>query len=317
MSLISATSLADLLAGPDAATVTVLDVRWTLAHPDGRDAFAAGHIPGARYLDLDSQLSDHTRTGLGRHPLPTGPALQESLRTLGVKDGDTVVVYDDAQAAGSSRAWWTLTAAGLEDVRILDGGWAAWQAAGGAVETGAAAVPAPGDITVTHEDLYDGARRTLTKEQAAATGGHDGHSVLLDARAPERYRGETEPVDPVAGHIPGAANLPSTSVLDEAGRFLPADAAARRCSLTSGWGRRPQEVRSRAPTAAPGSPPRSWWPRRIRWASTWPCSPARGPSGRRTWITPDDPVFHTWRASHTLSPAGQRAALPGCPPAEV
>lgn len=223
MSLISATSLADLLAGPDAATVTVLDVRWTLAHPDGRDAFAAGHIPGARYLDLDSQLSDHTRTGLGRHPLPTGPALQESLRTLGVKDGDTVVVYDDAQAAGSSRAWWTLTAAGLEDVRILDGGWAAWQAAGGAVETGAAAVPAPGDITVTHEDLYDGARRTLTKEQAAATGGHDGHSVLLDARAPERYRGETEPVDPVAGHIPGAANLPSTSVLDGDGRFLPAD----------------------------------------------------------------------------------------------
>jgi thiosulfate/3-mercaptopyruvate sulfurtransferase len=223
MTLISATSLADLLAGPDADTVTVLDVRWTLAHPDGRDAFAAGHIPGARYLDLDSQLSDHTRTGLGRHPLPTGPALQESLRTLGVKDGDTVVVYDDAQAAGSSRAWWTLTAAGLEDVRILDGGWAAWQAAGGAVETGPATVPAPGDITVTHEDLYDGARRTLTKEQAAATGGHDGHSILLDARAPERYRGETEPVDPVAGHIPGAANLPSTSVLDEAGRFLPAD----------------------------------------------------------------------------------------------
>ncbi|WP_414123214.1 sulfurtransferase [Corynebacterium nuruki] len=223
MTLISATSFADLLAGPDAATVTVLDVRWTLAHPDGRDAFAAGHIPGARYLDLDSQLSDHTRTGLGRHPLPTGPALQESLRTLGVRDGDTVVVYDDAQAAGSSRAWWTLTAAGLGDVRILDGGWAAWQAAGGAVETGPATVPAPGDVTVTYEDLYDGARRTLTKEQAAATGGHDGHSVLLDARAPERYRGETEPVDPVAGHIPGAANLPSTSVLDGDGRFLPAD----------------------------------------------------------------------------------------------
>lgn len=220
MSLISATSLADLLAGPDAATVTVLDVRWTLARPDGRDAFAAGHIPGARYLDLDSQLSDHSRTGLGRHPLPTGPALQESLRSLGVNDGDTVVVYDDGQAAGSSRAWWTLTAAGLEDVRILDGGWSAWQESGGAVETGPATAPAPGDVTVTYGDLYDGARRTLTKEQAAATGEH---SVLLDARAPERYRGETEPVDPVAGHIPGAANLPSTSVLDGDGRFLPAD----------------------------------------------------------------------------------------------
>lgn len=223
MSLISVSALQDLLAtdAQDSA-VTVLDVRWTLAHPDGRDAFAAGHVPGAVYADLDAQLSDHSRSGLGRHPLPTGAALQASLRELGVNDGDTVVVYDDAQAAGSSRAWWVLTAAGLEDVRILDGGWAAWRDAGGsgyAVETGPGSTPVPGNVTVTCGDLYDGARRTLTKEQAADTGAH---GVLLDARAPERYRGETEPVDPVAGHIPGAANLPSTSVLDADGRFLPA-----------------------------------------------------------------------------------------------
>ena len=218
MTLITTTALQDLLATD--APVRVLDVRWTLAHPDGRDAFAAGHIPGAQYLDLDSQLSDHSRTGLGRHPLPTGPALQESLRGLGVNDGDTVVVYDDAQAAGSSRAWWTLTAAGLTDVRILDGGWAAWQADGGEIETGPGRTPVPGDVTVTVEDLYDGARRVLTRDQAA----HIGElGTLLDARASERYRGETEPIDPVAGHIPGAANLPLTSVLDEEGRFLPAD----------------------------------------------------------------------------------------------
>ncbi|WP_297007969.1 sulfurtransferase [uncultured Corynebacterium sp.] len=222
MTLITAAALRDLLAGTTDtdAPVAVLDVRWTLAHPDGRDAFAAGHIPGAAYVDLDSQLSDHSRTGLGRHPLPTGPALQESLRALGVSDGDTVVVYDDAQAAGSSRAWWTLTAAGLNDVRILDGGWAAWRADGGEIETGTGRTPTPGDVSVPHDDLYAGARRVLTKGQAAYTGEH---GVLLDARAPERYRGETEPVDPVAGHIPGAANLPSTSVLDEGGRFLPPD----------------------------------------------------------------------------------------------
>ncbi|MGP5271591.1 sulfurtransferase [Corynebacterium variabile] len=218
MTLITATALRDLLTTE--APVRVLDVRWTLAHPDGRDAFAAGHIPGAVYADLDSQFSDHFRTGLGRHPLPTGASLQDSLRSLGVKDGDTVVVYDDAQAAGSSRAWWVLAAAGLGDVRILDGGWAAWLAGGGEIETGTGRTPTPGDVSVPHDDLYAGARPTLTKGQAAYTGEH---GVLLDARAPERYRGETEPIDPVAGHIPGAANLPSTDVLDEDGRFLPAD----------------------------------------------------------------------------------------------
>lgn len=215
MTLITVDDLAARLDG-----TVLLEVRWTLQKPDGRDDFAAGHIPGALYLDLDSQLSDHSVPNRGRHPLPTGPALQESLRALGVNDGDTVVVYDDAQASGASRAWWVLTAAGLQDVRILDGGWSAWQARGGEVETGPGRTPAPGSVTVPHDDLYDGARRVLTMEQAAHTGEV---SVLLDARAPERYCGEAEPIDPVAGHIPGAANLPSPTVLDEDGRFLPAE----------------------------------------------------------------------------------------------
>jgi len=122
-----------------------------------------------------------------------------------------VIVYDDWNRAGSARAWWVLTAAGIADVRILDGGLSAWT---GPLETGLVA-PESGDVTVVHDDLYAGALPTLTAEQAAAA------EVLLDARAPERFRGDVEPVDPVAGHIPGAKNVPSTSLLAGDGRFLP------------------------------------------------------------------------------------------------
>jgi thiosulfate/3-mercaptopyruvate sulfurtransferase len=124
-----------------------------------------------------------------------------------------VVVYDDWNRAGSSRAWWVLTAAGIPEVRILDGGLGAWVAAGGALETGAVE-PEPGDITVLNDDLYAGARPTLTAEDVATV------PTLLDARAPERYRGDVEPADHVAGHIPGATNLPSTRVLSDGGGFL-------------------------------------------------------------------------------------------------
>jgi thiosulfate/3-mercaptopyruvate sulfurtransferase len=122
-----------------------------------------------------------------------------------------VVVYDDWNRAGSARAWWVLTAAGLPDVRILDGGLRAWT---GQLQTGSV-TPEAGDATVRHGDLYSGGRPTLTARQAAVA------DVLLDARAPARFRGDVEPVDPVAGHIPGARNVPSTGVLDEQGRFLP------------------------------------------------------------------------------------------------
>jgi thiosulfate/3-mercaptopyruvate sulfurtransferase len=121
-----------------------------------------------------------------------------------------VVVYDDWNRAGSARAWWVLTAAGIPDVRILDGGLAAWA---GDLQTGAV-TPEPGDVTVAHDDLYAGARKAVTADEAAGSG------LLLDARAPERFRGESEPVDPVAGHIPGAVNMPSTSLLGADGALL-------------------------------------------------------------------------------------------------
>lgn len=216
MTLVSSAKLADLL--DSAANVRILDVRWSLAEPDGRAAFEAGHIPGAVYVDLENELSDHSVPDRGRHPLPSGDALEAALQSWGVDPGDTVVVYDDWNRAGSSRAWWVLRAAGLDDVRILDGGLAAWRAAGGREKSGPA-TPHTGSVTVPHRDLTAGALPTLTAEEAGRVAAE---GVLLDARAPERFRGEVESVDPVAGHIPGAANLPSTALLGPDGRFAPA-----------------------------------------------------------------------------------------------
>jgi thiosulfate/3-mercaptopyruvate sulfurtransferase len=201
--LITAEALVNRLASGE--PVTLLDVRWTLSEPDGHSRYLGGHLPGAVYVSLEDDLTDHTVPGRGRHPLPSGTALQAAARRWGVRTGVPVVVYDDWNRAGSARAWWVLTAAGVADVRILDGGWSAWQAAGGAVETGQVD-PVPGDVTVVHEDLYAGALPTLTADEVD-------RRPLLDARAPERFRGEVEPVDPVAGHIPGARNLPSMVLL--------------------------------------------------------------------------------------------------------
>jgi thiosulfate/3-mercaptopyruvate sulfurtransferase len=205
--LITATELAQRLADGD--PVTILDIRWQLTEPDGRDAYEQGHIPGAVYVPLEDELSDHAVTGRGRHPLPSGRSIEAAARRWGVRRGVPVVVYDDWNRAGSARAWWVLTAAGIPDVRILDGGFGAWT---GEPETGSV-TPEPGDVTAAHDDLYAGALPTLTAEQAAAA------DNLLDARAPERFRGDVEPVDPVAGHIPGARNVPSTGLLRDDGTF--------------------------------------------------------------------------------------------------
>ena len=210
--LITATELAALIQAGD--PVTILDVRWRLDEPDGRAAYLQGHLPGAVYVSLEDELSDHTIAGRGRHPLPSGRNLEAAARRWGIRQDVLVVVYDDWNRAGSARAWWVLTAAGLENVRILDGGLSAWRSAGHSLETGPVN-PQPGNVTVPHDDLYSGSRPTLTAEQAGA-----GIVTLLDARAPERFRGDVEPLDPVAGHIPGAKNLPSGAVLAADGTFL-------------------------------------------------------------------------------------------------
>jgi thiosulfate/3-mercaptopyruvate sulfurtransferase len=210
--LITAAELADLLNAGD--PVSILDVRWRLDEPDGRDTYRQGHLPGAVYVSLEDELSDHAIDGRGRHPLPSGRSVEAAAHRWGVRQDAPVVVYDDWNRAGSARAWWVLTAAGLPNVRILDGGLGAWRASGGSLETGEVTPPA-GNVTVPHGDLYAGGRAALTAQDSGA-----GVVTLLDARAPERFRGDFEPVDAVAGHIPGAKNLPSTAVLATDGTFI-------------------------------------------------------------------------------------------------
>ncbi len=217
--LITAAELADLIDAGD--PVTILDVRWRLDEPDGHPAYLQGHVPGAVYVSLENELSDHTITGRGRHPLPSGRSVEASARRWGVRQGVPTVVYDDWNRAGSARAWWVLTAAGLADVRILDGGLSAWRSAGDSLATGSV-TPPPGNATALHDDLYAGALPTLTAQQVG-----DADVTLLDARAPERFRGDVEPVDRVAGHIPGAKNLPSGDVLAGDGTFLAEGALAQ------------------------------------------------------------------------------------------
>jgi thiosulfate/3-mercaptopyruvate sulfurtransferase len=210
--LITADELRHRLRSDDAPAV--LDVRWRLDRPDGRDEYRSGHIPGAVYVSLDDELSDHRVAGRGRHPLPSGATVQDAMRRWGIREGQAVVAYDDWNRAGSSRAWWVLSAAGVPDVMILDGGLHAWEAAGGELHTGEVNPPS-GDAHVSHDDLYRAAMPTLTADEVAA----GAVGTLLDARAPERYRGEIEPVDAVAGHIPGARNLPGTALLRDDGSF--------------------------------------------------------------------------------------------------
>ncbi|AEF35560.1 thiosulfate sulfotransferase [Mycolicibacter sinensis] len=221
--LITATELAELLRAGD--PVTILDARWSLDAPDGHQAYLQGHLPGAVYVSLEDELSDRAVTGRGRHPLPTRRNLEAAARRWGVRRNTPVVVYDDWNRAASARLWWLLSTSGAAGVRILDGGLSAWTANGGVLQTGEVS-PEPGNVTLLPEDLYDGLRPTLTADEAG-DGAGSGTLALLDARAPERFRGDGEPVDAVAGHIPGAKNLPFTALLHADGTFLPDAAVAR------------------------------------------------------------------------------------------
>jgi thiosulfate/3-mercaptopyruvate sulfurtransferase len=215
--LVSAPDLAAELA--TSIPPRLLDVRWRLGGPPGAAEFERGHIPGAAYVDLDTELAGHGAAIDGRHPLPAEADLQAAARRWGLNDGDAVVVYDDVSGTSASRAWWLLRHAGVRNVRVLDGGLAGWTATGGVIETGAAA-PVPGRVSLAFGHLP-----TIDADGAAtfASGG-----VLLDARAGERFRGEVEPVDPRAGHIPGALSAPTVDSLDADGLLLPADRLAER-----------------------------------------------------------------------------------------
>jgi thiosulfate/3-mercaptopyruvate sulfurtransferase len=191
----------------------VLDIRWTLGGPSGALDFAKGHIPGAHFVDLDRELSGPP--GPGRHPLPDAPSFASAMRRHGVDRSRPVVVYDAATATSASRAWWLLRYFGHPAVAILDGGYAAWVAAGLPVEEGDDRDPAPGDFIATPGGM------PLLDAHGAAAIARSG--VLVDARAPERFRGESEPVDPVAGHIPGARNVPAARTQHSDGTFLAPD----------------------------------------------------------------------------------------------
>jgi thiosulfate/3-mercaptopyruvate sulfurtransferase len=210
-------SAADLADHADAAVL--LDVRYQLGGPPGRPEYEAGHIPGARYVDLDTELAAPPGPG-GRHPLPDLDVFTAAMRRAGVGPDRDVVAYDAGLGWAAARAWWLLRWAGHERVRVLDGGLAAWTAAGLPLEKSGAPEPADGTFTPV-----PGALPVLTADDAAALARR---GLLLDARAAERYWGEVEPIDPAAGHIPGAVSAPTGENVGSGGRFLSAPALAGR-----------------------------------------------------------------------------------------
>jgi thiosulfate/3-mercaptopyruvate sulfurtransferase len=208
--LITVAELADRLG-----EVRLCDVRWSLADPDGgHDAYLAGHIPGAVFVDLDCDLAAPPSLA-GRHPLPDPADFAATLGRAGITPDTHVVAYDDAGGSVAARLWWMLRSIGHARVQVLDGGYQAWVGSGRPTETGEvtaepATYPAPDGFTgVVRMDELEG-------------------RLLVDARIPERYRGEIEPVDPKAGHIPDAINLPYPGNLDPSGRFLPPEDLRRR-----------------------------------------------------------------------------------------
>ncbi|MFJ4918348.1 sulfurtransferase [Streptomyces sp. NPDC088725] len=211
--IITASELASELAGP--RPPVLLDIRWQLGGPHGRPAYEAGHLPGAVYVDLDTELAGQAGRG-GRHPLPDTAAFGAVMRRAGVSSDRPVVIYDGGQSWAAARAWWLLRWSGHEDVRVLDGGLAHWT---GPLST---EEPAPAEGTFTP---VPGALPLLDADGAAALARE---GLLLDARAAERYRGDVEPIDRVGGHIPGAVSAPTTENVAGNGSFLsPKELAAR------------------------------------------------------------------------------------------
>lgn len=198
----------------------VLDIRWSLAGSD-REGFRSGHIPGALFVDLDAELAGDKGDGTaGRHPLPAEADLQILWRRVGINLGDAVVVYDARDSSAAARAWWLLRWSGVGSVRVLDGGLQAWAAAGLRVKAGDGTPNVPGGFRV--RTGATGAAAGPIDADRAAEYALGAQTVLVDARAAARFRGEVEPVDPVAGHIPGSVNIPFTELLQSDGRFKTA-----------------------------------------------------------------------------------------------
>lgn len=211
--LVTASWLGEHLNDPH---LRVIDFRWYLDGRSARTAYGEGHIPGAVFVDLDGEVTGH-HSHAGRHPLPEPVPFERAMRAAGVNRDDRVVVYDDLGGHSAARLWWLLRYFGHDAVAVLDGGLQAWSGP----LTREAVEPAPGDFIVAPARAamkldYDEVRRLPADV------------LLLDARAPERYRGEMEPIDPVAGHIPGALSAYFRDNLDADGRFLPPDQLRRR-----------------------------------------------------------------------------------------
>ena len=232
--LIDVASLKSLQASGE--PLAIVDCRFDLANPAaGRAAYLAGHIPGAVYADLNLDLSSPLSAQSGRHPLPDPDRFTRRMGELGVAEHIQVVAYDASNGSYAARLWWLMRWVGHQAVAVVDGGSAAWLAEKGAIETGSAAAS---PVAPLH--ARPGSTRTVdTGTLAAELGG--GRHLIVDARAPERYQGKVEPIDPVAGHVPGALNHPFSDNLDAAGKFLAPQELRRRWQHRLG-SRAPSEV---------------------------------------------------------------------------
>ena len=214
-------SVADLRARLTDPDLRLVDVRFSLGAPDaGRLAYAAGHLPGAVYLDLEADLSSPVRRHGGRHPLPDPGRLAAALGAVGIGPATWVVAYDAGDGMVAGRLWWLLRWLGHDRVQVLDGGLTAWTDAGGGVDD---VIPTPATVTFVARPRPD-----MVVDRAWLRARLDDPSLtVVDARAAERYRGEAEPLDPRAGHVPGAVNLPYADNL-AGGRFRSLDELAAR-----------------------------------------------------------------------------------------
>lgn len=299
MALISVDELAARL-GPEGPVL--LDVRWELGGPPGLDLYLSGHIPGAVFVDLDRALAGPPGPG-GRHPLPAAEEFAAAMRDAGVSGSRGVVVYDAGNSIAAARAWWLLRYFGHGDVAVLDGGFAAWVAAGLAVATDAVSAPVPAPVPAPGGDFRarPGGMPLLDADDAAILARS---GVLIDARTGERFRGEQEPIDPVAGHIPGRSTCRRPGSLAPMGGSW-ATTRSGSGSLRSGS----------AGTSRLGRTAGRGWRRRTKcWRSSSPatgarCTSGRGATGSQTRIGRWRPASDRWRR-RIGRPARAPAGLP-------